>query len=146
MVRFKKIELSGGAEQVADLSRVGSLLVTPDKLFYLDIDDDYIHRLFPLFHSLYPGVVKAQKSIGAHISVVYPEENCLLPEDELEKHHAFEIRGAFSADLGAKRYYGLAVHSPDLIALRKKNKLSEKLHFKGQLIELHITVGTEILF
>lgn len=62
------------------LKHSGQLIRSENRLTYLDIDDAYIHKLFPLLQDYqikipdYFGV----KSAGAHISIIYPEENILI--------------------------------------------------------------------
>lgn len=131
------------------LPQSGSLSMSPDGLIYLDIHDDYIHTLFPLLNQSYPTSIKpdyfGEKSAGAHISVIYPEENTLVKQQKLGKTHRFKILDAFSADLGIKRYYVLTVAANSLIELRSQQNLGRQLKFKGHWIDLHITIGTSML-
>lgn len=127
-------------------SKMGCLKMSINKLIYLDIHDDYIHQLYPLLNQWNQKIDKpdyfGEKAVGAHISVIYPEENILVLDDELSQRHYFTITGLFSADLHNKRYYVLGVKAPSLIALRNKHKLADKLFFKDHWIDLHITIGT----
>ncbi|KTC78412.1 hypothetical protein [Legionella brunensis] len=127
----------------------GRLTMSTDGLLYLDLSDDYIHTLYPLLKNYFADIVKpdyfGQKSAGAHISVIYPEENKIINSDELEKQHSFEILQAFAADLVNKRYYVLAVSAPTLVELRNKYGLGPQLNFKSHWIDLHITVGVSSL-
>jgi len=111
--------------------------------FYLKIDDDYIHRLFPLFQDKM--ITKPdyfnRYTMGAHITIVYPEENKLINEQELGKEHHFKIKEIFSTVIGLKRYYALLVEAPTLLQLRKKYGLSSQLLFKNHWIDFHITFG-----
>ena len=133
-----------------DLTHVGTLAVTSENFTYLDIDDEYIHRLFPLLKSRYPQIEKAKyfghpKLVGAHISVIYPEEKIIIEPIELGKKYNFQTTEMVTADLGPKRYYALAITAPTLVALRKKHGLNEMLNLKGYFINLHITIGTATL-
>jgi hypothetical protein len=115
---------------------------------YLKIDDDYIHQIFPLL-----GIEDVEKpdcfsplSIGAHISVIYAEESRLIEKQDVGTKHQFRVTDVFSTIIGVKKYYGLMVESPSLIALRSKYNLPEILCFKGYSINLHITIGAQIDF
>lgn len=126
-----------------DLPTRGMLKITDNKLVYLDIDDEYIHRLFPLIQD--PLVQKpnyfAKGSAGAHITVSYPEENKIIDNGEMNQEYNFKILKAVTAKIGAKTYYVLLVHSPALLALRHRYHLPDELNFKGYLIGFHITFG-----
>ena len=132
---------------VSGLATRGRLAISDNNLVYLDVHDDYIHQLFPLFANQkikkpdYFGV----GSVGAHISIIYPEENILVSSDDLTDEHEFEIKGAFVADMGLKRYYALMVNAPSLLLLRRKYGLSDMLPFKGYSIGFHITIGVQPL-
>ena len=125
------------------LPATGTLCITAQHYVYLDIHDDYIHHLFP-----YLKATPAEKPpyfgeqiAGAHISVIYPEEKGRLEKTAAGQKHFFTLKGAYSADLGNKRYYVLLVNAPTLAALRLKAKLSELLAFKNHFIPFHITIG-----
>ncbi|WED44043.1 hypothetical protein [Legionella cardiaca] len=132
-----------------NLPSTGRLSVSDDGLVYLDLPDSYIHELYPLLASYSDTIIKpeyfGQKSAGAHISVIYPEENTPVDPQELGKLHQFEILQAVAADLGAKRYYVLTVNAPTLMALRNKHHLGSLLNFKNYWINLHITIGIAFL-
>lgn len=82
-----------------------------------------------------------EKSVGAHITVVYPEENKIINNRDLDQEHSFIIKDIVTAELGAKIYYILLVDSPSLLKLRRRYNLSDKLSFKGYSIGFHITIG-----
>jgi hypothetical protein len=125
----------------------GQLARSENNLTYLDIDDAYIHKLFPLLQNNqikipnYFGV----KSSGAHISIIYPEENIQINGDDLNREHEFKVNGAFAAEIGLKKYYVLMVDAPSLLLLRRKYGLSDMLPFKGYSIDFHITIGVQPL-
>lgn len=149
-LNFTAINIPGLMEIALSFSQFGYLSRSKDNLIYLNIDDDYIHRLFPLLKETNEQINKpayfSEKLVGAHISVIYPEEYTSMLEIDLDRKHHFKITGTFSADLGTKRYYVLGVESPSLLALRQKYNLGSKLYFKKHRIDLHITIGTSQLF
>lgn len=132
--------------ELKDLSNRGKLAVS-DEIVFLDIDDEYIHRLFPLLKKL--NVQKpdyfGEGLIGAHITVIYPEENVQIDRNEMGKEHHFSIKGVFSADINLKRYYVLMIKAPTLLELRRRYGLGDKLLFKDYLIDFHITIGVELM-
>jgi len=124
----------------------GKLDKSKNNLVYLNIDDAFIHELFPLL----PGqeIKKpdyfAEGSVGAHISVVYPEEKKEITPLDLAQEHHFSINELITAKIGPKTYYALLIESPSLLQLRKRYGLPELLCFKGYSIGFHITIGTKI--
>src|SRR6185312_15055711 len=114
---------------------------------YLDIDDDYIHKIYPLIAD--KGAVKpdyfSKKTnfMGAHISITYPEENVNIPDHEAGKIINFETEKLFTAILLDKRYYALKIKAPDLLELRKKYSLTNKLKLKNYWVEPHITIAVQ---
>ncbi len=126
------------------LAAKGRLAISDNKLVFLDIDDDYIHQLFPTLKQ--PSLLKpnyfGEKSIGAHITVIYPEEQVIINKDELNQEHFFSIKELVTAEIGKKLYYVLLVEAPTLLKIRKKYNLPELLSFRGYSIGFHITIGT----
>lgn len=126
------------------LPSTGKTLVTENNLFCLDIRDAYIHELLPMLGDEkinkpdYFGI----KSVGAHITIIYPEEAKKIHNYELRQEHRFLIKDIVAAEIGLKTYYVLLVESPSLLKLRKKYGLPELLSFKGYSIGFHITIGT----
>jgi hypothetical protein len=131
--------------QAAKLPSAGILNVSSSNLTYLDIDDEYIHRLFPLL-SQYdvqkPDYFKSG-SEGAHITVVYPEENIAISRAMLNQTHAFTPTQIVTATIGLKTYYALLVDSPDLLNIRRKYNLPDLLNFRGYGMGFHITLGVK---
>lgn len=125
------------------LPNKGKLALSPSKLFYLKIDDSFIHQLFPLIKI--PDVIQPdyfrKNSEGAHITVIYPEEYVIINSNDLNQEHSFTIKDFVAAEIGNKIYYVLLVNSPSLLTLRQNYGLSNLLSFKGYLIGLHITIG-----
>lgn len=129
------------------LNTKGKLAISNRGLVYLDIDDAYIHELFPFFQNEkikkpdYFGIGMA----GAHITVIYPEENIKINVEELGSSHDFTIKNLVSAVIDLKTYYILLVESSSLLQLRRKYGLLDRLCFKGYLIGFHITIGVKYL-
>lgn len=148
-----KLNLPELLQTAADLPLSGKLMKSHNNLVYLDVDDDYVHRLFPLLKDGLPENTAAIKkpdyfgkeSAGAHVSVIYPEENKVIQLKDLNQVHHFKIKEFVAADIGAKKYFVLLVESESLLALRRKHGLSDLLCFKGYGIEFHVTVGTRSL-
>ena len=70
-------------------------------------------------------------------------EASLVSSDDLNHEHEFEMKGAFAAEIGLKKYYALMVNAPSLLLLRRKYGLSDMLPFKGYSIGFHITIGVQ---
>jgi hypothetical protein len=64
----------------SQLSPAGKLAVSHNNLTYLNIDDNYIHQLFPLLKNqeIKKPDYFGDDSVGAHITVIYPEENKVI--------------------------------------------------------------------
>lgn len=128
------------------LSLKGNTQTTENNLFCLSIDDAYIHQLFPLLKD--ERVKKpdyfGEKSVGAHITIIYPEENKNVNAHDLQQEHNFFVKDIVTTEIGQKTYYVLLIESPSLLRLRKKYNLPELLSFKGYSIGFHITIGVKI--
>lgn len=130
-------------EVASHLSTKGKLAISDNKLVYLDIDNKYINHLFPFLQKQpfkkpdYFG----EKSAGAHITVIYPEENQRVNKEDRDQEHHFLIKDLVTAEIDQKLYCVLLVESSSLLHLRKKYGLSDLLSFKGNLIGFHITIG-----
>lgn len=124
----------------------GKLATSDNNLIYLDIDDAYIHQLFPFLKSqpLKKPDYFGEKSVGAHITVIYPEENKIISNDDLNQEHKFIVKDIVTAEIELKTYYVILVESPSLLKLRGRYCLSDMLCFKGYSIGLHITVGIQL--
>lgn len=125
------------------LSCSGVLARSANNLIYLDVDDAYIHRLFPLLREQaikkpdYFGRGRA----GAHISVIYPEEGIVFNPQDLGIKYFFTVKELVLAEMNLKKYYVLLVNCPNLVQLRSKYSLPKQLNFKGYWIDLHITIA-----
>ena len=125
------------------LTHEGRLAISDNQLIFLNIDDAYIHQLFPLLKNeatQKPDYFR-EKSAGAHISVIYPEENTIIDKKEIGQQHVFTIKEMVTAVIGEKTYYALLVESPSLLALRRRYMVPDLLNFKGYAIGFHITIG-----
>ncbi len=126
------------------LKQKGQLANSKNNLVYLDIDDAYIHKLFPLLqdHQIKIPDYFGDGSAGAHITAIYPEENKNINTHELQQEHSFFVKDIVTAEIDHKIYYVLLVDSSSLSQLRRKYDLPEFLYFKGYSIGFHITIGT----
>lgn len=125
------------------LTTFGKLAISANNLVYLDIDDAYIHQLFPLLNNQQiqrPDYFN-KGSIGAHVSVIYPEEKTPVMEKYLNKEYHFKIRELAVAEINLKNYYALLLEAPMLVQLRANHGLPDKLNFKNNWIDFHITIG-----
>ncbi|MES2218300.1 MAG: hypothetical protein V4501_07805 [Pseudomonadota bacterium] len=126
----------------------GKIAKTDSNLLYLRIDDEYIHRAFPLLHNINNNIQKPDyfrnPNEGAHISVIYPEENIIIDDHDLHQEHQFVIKDIATAELNSKIYYLYLVESPSLLKLRNRYHLPNLLSFRGYLIGFHITFGFEL--
>lgn len=132
---------------IEKLPKQGTVHVKNNNYCYLNIDDRYIHNAFdflPAIELKKPDYFdETTQFMGAHISIIYPEENVTVFSDEIGKIVDFEVDGLFSARLLNKTYYVFKVISPHLLELRKRYGLNEKLLLKGHLVDFHITVGVK---
>jgi hypothetical protein len=143
---FTPVELPELLKTALCLPTAGRLATSENKWTYLDIDNRYIHQLFPFLEIHSEKINKpeyfGEGLTGAHITVIYPEENKFVHHEDLGKEHRFKVKGVFTADLGLKRYYVLGIEAPSLISVRHKYGLNSQLCFKNYIIDLHITIGT----
>lgn len=121
------------------------LLRQQDNYSYLKVDDDYIHLIHPLLAVFgpidKPDYFNPTDEVGAHISVIYPEENRMLAHESLGQRHHFSVSGLIKAQYGNREYFALSVTAPSLETLRKTHHLAPNPTFKGHQIVFHITVG-----
>ncbi len=129
-----------------NLPKEGTLIVKSDGFGYIDVDDDYIHQLFPLLGLEEEGFIKppyfrTPEPIGAHISVFYVAEN-IIPE-EINESFSFELeRIVVVKPTADKSYVILEVKAPELEKLREKYGLSPKVF--GQEYHISLAVKKEI--
>ncbi len=87
--------------------------------YYLKVHDDFIFELLPLINATNlsaPDYFQPACNIGAHISVIYPEEMPLekIKIDELEQSFSFEIMRLLKAFVFNKTVLLLSISSPSL--------------------------------
>jgi hypothetical protein len=144
--RITKLNFPDLLSAASHLESTGKLIALRNNFTYLDIDNDYVHQLFPLLqkHDVKKPDYFGAKAAGAHITVIYPEENKIMTKEDLNKEHSFIIKNIVAAEIDKKIYYVLLVESSSLLQLRKKYHLSELLCFKGYAIGFHITLGVSV--
>lgn len=115
------------------------------KYCYLKVDDQYIHHAFPTlaahFRMSKPKYFLPHDDIGAHISIIYPEEQVTLQPLFAGQIHSFHVKGLLKACYSEQIYYGFAVDAPSLIGIRSHHQLGSMPTFKGEKILFHITIG-----
>lgn len=138
-------------EQAVKIEHKGVLKQKDNGYLYVEVSNDFISDLLPLISA--PGTIvpprhyTSKKGIGAHISVMYENEqieNEIWEIKELGQEYTFavmELRTVkLSKDNKMKKLWLLAVDAPELEQLRMSYGLSPKL--KGH--DFHITIGTQI--
>ena len=122
-----------------NLAHEGILIQKPDGYAYLKVDDRYINDLFPLLHAQpnykKPPYFRRNNQPGAHISVIYKDENIKLKE--VGQKFSFKIRDITTVNPKNNSYIILQVDSPELEKLRTSYGLGPKLH--GH--EFHISIA-----
>ena len=131
-------------EIAASLNTEGTMQQRGDYC-YLNIDDGFIHQIHPLLAHYEriekPDYFNDPNPIGAHISVIYPEEMVRVLPSQLDGIHRFSVSGLMKAQYGTKDYFMLSVIAPSLSAFRQLQYLSSRPIWKRQEIMFHITVG-----
>lgn len=150
-VHYKLIENFKLFQQAKTLSSSGTYKC--DALHdycYLKIDDDYIHKLFPLLEEkniVLPDYFSKENMTGAHISIVYPTEpqaNVIkldIHNKKIRGQAAFQVMGLMKATTATKTFFALTVKSQDLERLRNQYYLPPLLNYKELLVPFHITIG-----
>jgi len=140
---IKSLNLPSLLEAAKKLPNSGTLVNTPENYLYLDIDDNFIHELFPMLANesiKIPNYFEGKNS-GAHLSVIYPEEKREINADDYGQEHSFSVLDVGVATLHDKDYYVLWVAAPTLQILRQEYFLNPQLFFKGYRIDFHITIA-----
>lgn len=133
-------------EKAKQLPCHGHVKLSLGNLLYLDIDDQFIHELHPLIEQ--NGVEKPDYfsiGMGAHISIIYPNEQTELHFIE-NQFFEFKIDRFFKAETYDAVYFALTVLCPKLIQLRRAHDLEKKLNLNGFIIPMHTTIGKMICF
>lgn len=119
----------------------GRLVSNPDGYGYIDLDDDYIYKLFSMLEMEgfeMPPYFRREDSAGAHITVFLVGEH-IFPEIEMGKEFQFEIKKIEIIQVpGKPAFIVIEVESKELEALREKYGLSPKVHGTH---EFHITIA-----
>lgn len=138
-------------EKAVQLEQRGILKQKDNGYLYLDVSNDYIAQILPLIEApgklVPPQHYKSKKGIGAHISVMYENEqiqNEIWEISELGQEFSFKIielrTVKICRDNVMKKLWLLAVDAPELERLREKYGLTSKL--KGH--DFHITICTQV--
>lgn len=120
-----------------------------DDYCYLKVDDRFIHSIYPMLTEYgdieIPDYFNPPDHVGAHISIIYPEERTRPSTENIGQIHTFKVCKFIKAQYGLNEYYALSITSPSLNGLRRTHHLSTQPTFKGQKIMFHITVGVRML-
>ncbi len=138
-------------ETVVQFQQKGILKQKDNGYLYVEVSKDFIAEALPLIEAqgkiVPPRHYTSKKGIGAHISVMYENEqilNEIWEIKELGQEFTFtvmELRTVkLNKDNKVKKLWLLAVTAPELEKLRESYGLSSKL--KGH--DFHITIGTQI--
>lgn len=125
----------------ARLLKNEGIVIQQSNYHFLKIDDDFIHALNPLLNVRKPDYFTQPQDIGAHITIIYPEEESILTPNDLGQIHTFKIQEFCKATLDSKEYYVLLVDSESLTELRLRYGLPAQPRYKNNRISFHITVG-----
>ena len=145
--------LSGAENPVLDYSKIHlpqtGVLKTNGQFVYVDLDNDYIHKLVPLIEEEgfeEPPYFGRPELVGAHISVIYDEEMgtySLPPIQELGEVIHFQVKECKIVSppkmKGVDQVYFITVEAPELDRIREKYGLPKREY------EFHITVGVKLL-
>jgi len=138
-------------EKVVQFEQKGILKQKDNGYLYVEVSRDFIAEALPLIEAqgklVPPRHYTSKKGIGAHISVMYENEqimNEIWEIKELGQEFTFtvmELRTVkLNTDNKMKKLWLLAVAAPELEKLRESYGLSSML--KGH--DFHITIGTQI--
>lgn len=138
-------------EKVMQFEQKGILKQKDNGYLYIEVSNDFIAEALPLIDAqgriVPPRHYTSKKGIGAHISVMYENEqilNEIWEIEELGQEFTFtvmELRTIkLNKDNKVKKLWLLAVVAPELEKLRESYGLPSKL--KGH--DFHITIGTQV--
>lgn len=138
-------------EKVIQFEQKGILKQKDNGYLYVEVSNDFIGEALPLIHAqgkiVPPRHYTSKKGIGAHISVMYENEqiqNEIWEISELGQEFTFtvmELRTVkINKDNKLKKLWLIAVAAPELERLRESYGLSSKL--KNH--DFHITIGTQV--
>ncbi len=138
-------------ETVVQFEQKGILKQKDNGYLYVEVSRDFIAEALPLIDAqgkiVPPRHYTSKKGIGAHISVMYENEqilNEIWEIKELGQEFTFtvmELRTVkLHKDNKVKKLWLLAVAAPELEKLRESYGLSSKLKDH----DFHITIGTQV--
>lgn len=138
-------------EKVVQIQQKGILKQKDNGYLYVEVSKDFIAEALTLIEA--PGIIvpprhyTSKKGIGAHISVMYENEqilNEIWDIKELGQEYTFTVMELRTVKLNTnnkmKKLWLLAVAAPELEKLRESYGLSSKL--KNH--DFHITIGSQI--
>lgn len=137
-------------ERVVEIDQKGILKQKDNGYLYVEVSNDFISEALALIEA--PGKIvpprhyTSKKGIGAHISVMYENEqilNEIWEIKELGQEYTFSVMELRTVKINRnnkmKKLWILAVAAPDLEELRLSYGLTPKL--KGH--DFHITIGAQ---
>jgi hypothetical protein len=138
-------------EKIVQFKQKGILKQKENGYLYIEVTNDFIATALPLIEAqgkiVPPRHYTSKKGIGAHISVMYENEqimNEIWEIKELGQEFDFTIMELRTVKLNknnkVQKLWLVAVAAPELEKLRESYGLSSKL--KGH--DFHITVGTQV--
>src|ERR1700722_3308970 len=138
-------------EAAAQFPQKGILKQKDNGYLYLEVSKNFIAELLPLINvpgkMVAPHHYTSKKGIGAHISIMYENEqiiNEIWEIKELGQEFTFSVMEIRTVKLNKnnkiKKLWLLAVAAPELEKLRESYGLKSKL----QNHDFHITIGTQI--
>lgn len=138
-------------EKVFQFEQKGMLKQKDNGYLYVEVPRDFIAEALPLIDA--PGKIvpprhyTSKKGIGAHISVIYENEqilNEIWEIKELGQEFTFTVMELRTVKLNknnkVQKLWLLAVAAPELEKLRENYGLTPRL--KGH--DFHITIGTQV--
>lgn len=138
-------------EKAEMIEHRGILKQKDNGYLYVEVSNDFIGELLPLIdvpgRIVPPRHYLSKKGIGAHISVMYENEQIeheIWEIKELGQEYTFAVMQLRTVKLNKdnkmKKLWLIAVDAPELEKLRMSYGLSPKL--KGH--DFHITIGTQV--
>lgn len=138
-------------EKVIVLEQKGILKQKDNGYLYVEVSNDYIAEALSVIEAqgkmVPPRHYTSKKGIGAHISVMYENEQILNEIWEIKElgqeftFNVMELRTVkLNKDNQVQKLWLLAVAAPELEKLREDYGLPSKL--KGH--DFHITIGTQV--
>lgn len=138
-------------EKARTFQQKGILKQKDNGYLYVEVSKEFIADILPMIEAkgklVPPKHYKSKKGIGAHISVMYENEqieNEIWEIKELGQEFTFQVTELRTVKLNKdnqiKKLWLLAVDAPELEHLRLSYGLEPKL--KGH--DFHITIGTQV--